>query len=231
MLRPNPESTFPGAVEMARYVAEMIPDTQLVELPEEAGIPYFAFLGDTDTVHATIERFLTGRHAERPADRVLGTVLFTDLVDSTGHAARDGDRRWRDRLDAHDTMVRACLQRHRGREINTTGDGFLAMFDGPARAISCAQTIIDGTATLGLATRAGVHTGEIELRGDDIAGIGVNIGARVAALARDGEILVSRTVVDLVSGSPIRFTDRGEHDLKGIDTPWRLYAVERQPAP
>jgi class 3 adenylate cyclase len=157
MLRPNPESTFPGAVPMARYVAEMIPDTQLVELPAEAGI--FAFLGDTDTVLATIERFLTGRHAERPADRVLGTVLFTDLVDSTGHAARDGDRRWRDRLDAHDTMVRACLQRHRGREINTTGDGFLAMFDGPARAISCAQTIIDGTATLGLATRAGVHTG------------------------------------------------------------------------
>ena len=231
MLRPNPESNFPGGLEMVRYVAEMIPDTQLVELPAQAGIPYFAFLGDTDTVLATIERFLTGRHAERPADRVLGTVLFTDLVDSTGHAARDGDRRWRDRLDAHDAMVRACLQRHRGREINTTGDGFLAVFDGPARAIGCAQGVIDGGAALGLPIRVGVHTGEIELRGDDIAGIGVNIGARVAALAGDGEILVSRTVVDLVAGSPIRFTDRGEHDLKGIDTPWRLYAVERQPGP
>jgi class 3 adenylate cyclase len=156
---------------------------------------------------------------------VLAAVLFTDIVDSTAQAAAKGDRAWRHRLDEHDAMVRRQLGRFRGREIKTMGDGFLAAFDGPARAIRCACAIRDEAEQLGIAVRAGLHTGEIELRDEDIGGVAVNIGARVAAFAGPAEVLVSRTVADLVAGSGIEFEDRREHELKGVPGLWRLFAV------
>jgi class 3 adenylate cyclase len=158
-------------------------------------------------------------------DRVLATVLFTDIVGSTERASQLGDRRWRDLIDAHDRAVRRELQHFRGREIHTTGDGVLATFDGPGRAIACACAIRDAVRALDLEVRAGLHTGEIEVRGADVAGVAVHIGARVAATAEAGEVLVSSTVKDLVVGSGIGFDDRGEHTLKGIPGTWRLYAV------
>jgi class 3 adenylate cyclase len=155
----------------------------------------------------------------------LATVLFTDIVGSTDHAAQLGDRRWRDLLDRHDQSVRVQIGRFRGREVKTVGDGFVATFDSPGRAIECAVAIRDTLATYDIGVRAGIHTGEIEVRGDDVAGLAVHIGARVSALAGPGEILVSSTVKDLVAGSTVEFNERGEHELKGVPGEWRLYAV------
>jgi class 3 adenylate cyclase len=167
----------------------------------------------------------TGVREEPPSDRVLATVLFTDLVESTKRASELGDSAWRDLLDRHDATVRRQLDRYRGTEVGTAGDSFLATFDGPARAIQCALAVRDNLAPLGLDVRAGLHTGEIERRGDDVRGIAVHIGARVAALAGPGEVLASSTVKDLVVGSGIAFTERGTHMLKGVPDEWRLFAV------
>jgi class 3 adenylate cyclase len=207
-----------------RYLAERIPGAELVTLP---GGTDLLFAGDPDVVGDEIEEFVTGSRAVQPADRVLATVLYTDLVDSTSLASRLGDRRWRSLLDLHDEAVRDALQKGSGREVKHTGDGFVATFDGPARAIRCAEEIRARLGPLGLEVRAGLHAGEIELRDNDIGGISVHIGSRVAALAGAGEILVSRTVRDLVAGSGIVFIDRGVHRLKGIDDDWQLYSVQR----
>jgi class 3 adenylate cyclase len=193
-----------------------------VELP---GADFLYWLGDTTAMLGEIEEFLTGARPTSMADRVLATVLFSDIVNSTAQASVVGDRAWRDRLDANDAMVRRQLGRFRGREVNTTGDGFLATFDGPARAIECGCAIRDGAHQLGMDVRVGLHTGEVELRGDDIGGLTVNVAARVTSLAVPGEVLVSRTVTDLVAGSLTRFEDRGEHELKGVPGSWKLYAV------
>jgi class 3 adenylate cyclase len=172
-----------------------------------------------------IHEFLTGHQAHVPDERVLATVLFTDIVDSTRRAAEIGDRDWHALLDAHDAIVRVQLNRFRGREVNTSGDGFLAMFDGPQRAIRCAMAIRDAVHALGVEVRAGLHTGECEVRGDDISGIAVHIGARVSALAGPNDVLVSSTLRDLVIGSGLEFEDRGDHTLKGVPGEWRLSAV------
>jgi class 3 adenylate cyclase len=169
---------------------------------------------------------LTGERREPDIDRVLKPVLFTDIVGSTAWAARLGDRRWRELLDGHDAAVRRALDRFRGVEVKTTGDGFFAAFDGPARAIRCAQTIVDDARVLGLGVRTGLHTGECEVRGDDLTGIAVHTGARVAALARSGEVLVTSTVRDLVAGSGIEFSDRGHQVLRGVPGDWRILAVK-----
>jgi class 3 adenylate cyclase len=203
-------------LSQSRYVAEHIAGAKYLEVSSST---------DFDTTLDDVEAFVTGRLPEVAVDRVLATVLFTDIVDSTAQAATVGDRAWRHRLDEHDAMVRRHLARFRGREIKTMGDGFLASFDGPARAIRCACAIRDDARQLGIAVRAGLHTGEIELLGDDIGGVAVNIGSRVAALAGPAEVLVSRTVTDLVAGSGIAFEDQGEHELKGIPGLWRLFAV------
>ena len=173
-----------------------------------------------------IEEFLTGHLPGHDSDRVLATVLFTDIVGSTEHAARMGDRRWKDLLAAHDALVGAEVERFRGRMVKSTGDGMLATFDGPGRAIRCTCAIRDSVLSLGVDVRAGLHTGEVELRGDDVAGVAVHIGARVSALAGPGEVLVSSTVKDLVAGSGIVFEDRGERELRGVPGSWRLFAVE-----
>jgi len=209
-----------------RYLAEHISGARLVELPGAWHVN--GSEGGEDDALDAIEEFLTGRRHE-PAvevDRVLKTVLFTDIVDSTARAAAEGDRRWHDLLDAHDSAIRGELDRFRGEEINTTGDGFLAAFDGPGRAIQCARTIAESARRVGLDVRAGLHTGECELRGDDLAGIAVHIGARVAGLAGPGEVLVTSTVRDLVQGSGIEFADRGRHALKGIPGEWQVLAVQ-----
>jgi class 3 adenylate cyclase len=172
-----------------------------------------------------IAEFLTGHQADVADDRVLATVLFTDIVDSTRRAAEMCDRDWHALLDAHDAIVRSQLARFRGREVNTSGDGFLAMFDGPQRAIRCAMAIRDAVQALGLQVRAGLHTGECEVRGDEIGGIGVHIGARVSALAGPNDVLVSSTLRDLVIGSGLEFEARGAHELKGVPGEWRLFAV------
>jgi class 3 adenylate cyclase len=172
-----------------------------------------------------IYEFLTGHQPEVADHRVLAVVLFTDIVDSTRRAAEMGDRHWHALLDAHDAVVRAQLARFRGREVNTSGDGFLAMFDGPQRAIRCAMAIRDAVQALGIEVRAGLHTGEVEVRGDDIGGIAVHIGARVSALARPNEVLVSSTLRDLVIGSGLDFEERGAHQLKGVPGEWQLFAV------
>jgi class 3 adenylate cyclase len=174
-----------------------------------------------------IEEFLTGSRSSVPVDRVLATVLFTDIVGSTELAAALGDQRWRDLLDRHHGTVRRNLERFRGHEIKTTGDGFLATFDGPARAVRCACAIAEDIRSLGIEVRAGLHTGECEIIGDDVGGIAVHIGARVAAIAGASEVLVSGTVKDLVAGSGLRFHDRGAHSLKGIPGEWRIFAAER----
>jgi class 3 adenylate cyclase len=206
----------------ALYLAEHIPGAKLVELPEEDNL---IFVGDSDADIDEIEDFLTGARHAPETDRVLATVLFTDIVRSTERAAELGDRKWRDVLDRHDQAVRRQLDRFRGREVNTAGDGFLATFDGPGRAIQCACAIRDAVASLGVEVRVGLHTGEIEVRGDDVAGMAVHIGARVSSVAGAGEVLVSSTVKDLVVGSAIEFADRGEHELKGVPGSWRLYGV------
>lgn len=209
-------------VEAARELAAGIQGVRYVELDGTDHIPWF---GNADVILDEIEEFLTGvRHGPDP-ERVLATVMFTDIVGSTHLAESMGDRRWRDLLERHCSVVRTELRRFRGTEIGTAGDGFLATFDGPARAVRCARAIIDAVHGLGIDIRAGIHTGEVEKIGEDVGGIGVHIGARVGSLARPGEVLVSRTVTDLVAGSGIEFTDRGEHELKGVSGPWRLFAV------
>jgi class 3 adenylate cyclase len=211
-----------AGMEHARYLAGHIAEAKLVELRGDETIMY---LGDADAVVDEVEEFLTGSRHAPEGDRVLATVLFTDMVGSTEHAAELGDRRWRDLLDAHDEAVRRQLDRFRGREVNTRGDGFLATFDGPGRAILCACAIRDAVRALGIQVRAGLHTGEIELRGDDVAGVAVHIGSRVADIAGPGEVLVSGAVPPLIAGSGIEFDDRGEHELKGVPGTWHLYAV------
>jgi class 3 adenylate cyclase len=209
-------------VEHGRYLAEHIPGARYVELPGE---DHFWFSGDSDAILAEIEEFLTGVRPPPPVDRVLATVMFTDIVDSTRRAGALGDRPWQDLLSRHNTFVRGELQQARGREVKTTGDGFLATFDGPARAIRCAVAIADGAGQVGIDVRVGLHTGEIELVEDDVLGIAVHIGARITALAGAGEVLVSGTVKDLVAGSRIMFDDRGDHTLKGVPGQWRVFAV------
>jgi class 3 adenylate cyclase len=201
----------------------MIPGAKFVQLEGEDHIP---FLGDPDAIVDEIEEFLTGARPTHEHDRMLATVLFTDIVGSTSWAVKLGDHRWRDLLVQHYGIVRNQLDRFRGKEIDTAGDGFLASFDGPARAIRCAVEICKSVQSLGIETRAGLHTGEVEVIGDKIGGIAVHIGARVSALADPGEVLVSRTVVDLVSGSGIEFENRGEHELKGVPGTWNLFAVK-----
>ncbi len=210
-------------METARYLASRIPTAHLVEY---SGDGDFYWYKAADTILQEIHGFLTTLHAEQAVfDRVLATVLFTDIVDSTAQAAATGDRSWRTTRERHDALIRSELAHYRGREVKTMGDGFLATFDGPARAVRCAQAIIAGVAHLGIEVRAGLHTGEIELDGTDVSGIAVAIGARVGAIAQPSEVLVSQTIKDLTAGSGIVYTDRGEHELKGVPDRWRLYAV------
>jgi class 3 adenylate cyclase len=207
---------------MGKDVADHISGAKYVELP---GRNLYHFVEPWRASFREIAEFLTGEQADVADDRVLATVLFTDIVDSTRRAARMGDRDWHALLDAHDAVVRAQLSRFRGREVNTSGDSFLAMFDGPQRAIRCAMAIRDAVKTLGIQVRAGLHSGECEVRGDDIGGIAVHIGARVSALAGPNDVLVSSTLHDLVIGSGLEFDERGAHQLKGVPGEWRLFAV------
>jgi class 3 adenylate cyclase len=207
----------------AMYLTEHIAGAKLVELPGEDNL---LFAGNSDADLDEIEEFLTGARHARQTDRVLATVLFTDIVGSTGHLAESGDRKWRDLLEAHDRTIRRQLARFRGREVGTRGDGFVATFDGPGRAIECGCAMRDAVGALGLQIRVGIHTGEIEMRDDDeIAGVAVHVAARVEQHADPAEVLVSSTVKDLVAGSDIEFDDRGEHALKGVPGPWRLFSV------
>jgi class 3 adenylate cyclase len=210
------------SIEHGRYVAEHIRGARLVELD---GADHWPWIGDFAPAVEETQLFLTGGSAAAEPERVLATVLFTDIVGATERAAALGDGAWRDLLERHHAMVRDALTRHRGHEVKTVGDGFLATFDGPARAIRCARTVRGDARELGLEVRAGLHTGECELIGDDIGGLGVHIGARVAALAQPSEVLVSRTVTDLVAGAGIAFEPRGTHHLKGVPGDWELFAV------
>jgi class 3 adenylate cyclase/esterase/lipase len=209
-------------VEASRYMADRLPAGTFRELPGDDHLPFF---GDQDTVVALTQEFLTGTMPPAESDRVVLTVLFTDIVGSTARAAELGDRRWGRLLEEHDTVVRSTLARFRGREVETTGDGFLATFDGPARAIRAAAAMRDELAEQGLPIRIGLHTGEVELVGEHVRGIAVHIAARVLARAGDGEILCSRTVRDLVAGSGFRFSPRGSHRLKGVPDEWELFAA------
>jgi class 3 adenylate cyclase len=208
-------------VSCGRYLAEHIIGARYFEQPGE----HLLGLGDAEALADEVEGFLTGAHPIREPDRVLATVLFTDIVGSTERAAQLGDRRWRSVLDDHNEIVRHELEHHRGHEIKTMGDGFLASFDGPARAIRAACAIRDGVTHLGIDIRAGLHTGEVEIMGSDLGGIAVHIGQRVSGLAQAGEVLVSSTVKDLVAGSGIAFKDKGTHALKGVPDEWRVFAV------
>lgn len=210
--------------EHARYVADHVVGARYVLLP---GQDELMWAGDQDVLVGEIQEFVTGARPIMEPDRVLATILFTDIVGSTEHAGKIGDREWRMLLDRHHELIRRELARFRGQEVDTAGDGFLATFDGPGRAIRCADAAVEQVRTLGLEIRAGVHTGEVELAGTDVRGIAVHIGARVAAKAGPGEVLVSSTVRDLVAGSSIEFEDRGMHQLKGIAEPWRVLAVTR----
>ena len=212
------------SVEQGRYAAACIPGAEFVELE---GPDHYVGAGDADAVAGETRRFLTGVAVDPDldVDRVLATVLFTDIVASTETATRLGDRKWRDLLDDHDQLLRSEVERSRGRVVKTTGDGALATFDGPARAVRCAGSIAQGVRQLGIEIRAGVHTGEVELRGDDVGGLGVHIGARVSSLAGANQVLVSRTVVDLVAGSGLTFADAGVHALKGVPGEWALFAL------
>jgi pimeloyl-ACP methyl ester carboxylesterase/class 3 adenylate cyclase len=212
-------------VEEGRFIAEHIPKAKLVELD---GVDHWPWLGDADSAIGEIQEFLTGTRELPEPDRVLATVLFTDIVGSTERAVELGDRRWRDVLEDHHAVVRSALTRFRGQEIDTSGDGFFATFDGPARAVRCACAIVAGVKPLGLEVRAGLHTGECELIGDKVGGIAVHTCARVAAKAAPGEVLVSRTVKDLVAGSGLEFADRGVHRLKGIPDVWQIFAVQQE---
>jgi class 3 adenylate cyclase len=211
-------------IEHGRYIADHIEGAKLIEIPSAGDVNLIG--GVTHQVVGDVAEFLTGERPSVDVHRVLTTVLFTDIVGSTELAATIGDHRWGSLLDAHDRAVRDQLRHFRGREVNTTGDGFCASFDGPARAIRCACAIIEAAAQLGVDVRAGLHAGECERRGNDLGGIAVHVAARVGALARSGEVLVTGTVEDLVGGSGIRFEDRGLHELKGVPKQWRLLAVE-----
>ena len=211
-----------GFVEQSRYLAEHLTDVRLISVD---GADHYPWFGDIDAVVSEVQEFLTGARPEPEPDRVLATVLFTDIVDSTNQVSELGDRRWKELLERYYTLSRTELDRFRGREVKTTSDGFLATFDGPARAIRCACAIGDDARQLGLSVRAGLHTGECEMMGEDVGGIAVHIGARVAAEAGAGEVLVSSTVKDLVAGSGIEFEDRGPRRLKGVRDQWRLFAV------
>ncbi len=207
---------------MGRYLAEHIPEAKYVELPGSDWYPPFL---DAEPLLEEIEEFLTGSRPAPEQDRILATVLFTDIVGSTQLAARLGDQGWLDVRAAHNALGRAEIACFRGTEVNTTGDGFVATFDGPARAVRCATAIAAGVRSLGIEIRAGLHTGEIEVEGADIGGLAVNIAARVMALARDGHVLVSSTVKDLVVGSGIELADAGSHQLKGVPGEWHLHEV------
>jgi pimeloyl-ACP methyl ester carboxylesterase len=210
-------------VEETRWVAEQIRGARFVSFP---GVDHLFWVGDQDRLLDEIERFVKDvGNAEADLDRVLATVLFTDIVASTAKMAELGDRAWRDLVERHHGIVRALLGRFRGKEVDTAGDGFFATFDGPARAVRCAEAIADAVTDLGIEVRAGVHTGEVETINGRMGGIAVHVGARVSALAGPSEVLVSQTVRDLVSGSGLNFEDAGEHDLKGVPGPWRLYRV------
>jgi class 3 adenylate cyclase/alpha-beta hydrolase superfamily lysophospholipase len=210
-----------SGIDAARQLTERIPDGRFVEVPGSDVSPQTEH---ADLILEALQEFLTGARPQPRADRFLTTVLFTDIVDSTRHANAMGDRAWTGLLDLHDEMVREELARFRGREVQTTGDGFFVTFDGPGRAIQCANAIRTRASEMGVKVRVGLHTGEVEARGDDLGGIAVHIGARVAAAAGPDEILVSRTVTDLVAGSGLDFEDRGDHELKGVPNPWRLFA-------
>jgi pimeloyl-ACP methyl ester carboxylesterase len=209
-------------VRGARWLAEQIPGAKYVELPGRD----HSIVGNPEQIINEIQEFLTGTRRTEEPDRVLATVMFTDLVGSTEKAAELGDQKWRALLDAHERLVRVELERYRGREIKTTGDGFLATFDGPARALRCGLAITEGVKAIGLAAKVGIHSGEIELRGSDVAGIAVHIASRVGSLAQPSEVLASETVKGIVAGSGIVFEERGEHELKGIPERWRLFAVK-----
>ena len=208
-------------VENGRYLAKHLPNARYVELPGADHIPWF----EPERAIGEIREFLTGHRVSATPDRVLATVMFTDIVDSTGRAAALGDQAWRNLLAAHHTVVRSQLSRFRGVEVSTAGDGFLATFDGPARAIHCAREIARLVQEHGIEVTAGIHTGEVERVGTDVAGIAVHIGARIAGLAGPGEVLVSGTVRDLVAGSGLEFTDRGSHELRGVPGEWRVFAA------
>lgn len=222
--RDNPDFS---PVAHARYLAEHIPGSRLVELP---GGDALYWVGDTAPVLDEIEEFITGVRGASDAERLLTTIVFTDIVGSTERAASLGDHRWRDLLDNHDTLVRHELLRFAGREVNTAGDGFVATFSSPSAAIACADAIVDAVRVLGIEVRVGIHAGEVEVRGNDVAGMAVHIGARVAALAGPGEVLVSSTLRDIVTGSRHRFGDRRETALKGVPGQWRLYSLVRDHA-
>jgi class 3 adenylate cyclase len=209
-------------VALDRDDAQHVKGAKVVELPGE---DFLFFVGDSGPMLDAIEEFLTGQLPAHHTDRVLATVLYTDIVGSTKFMAQVGDRRWKELLADHDAVVEAEIDRFRGRKVQSTGDGVLATFDGPGRAIRCACAINDAVRSLGIDVRAGLHCGEIELRGDDVAGMAVHIGARVSALAGAGEVFVSSTVKDLVAGSGIDFEDRGEYELKGVPGSWKIYAV------
>ena len=210
-------------LESARATAKLISGAQYAELPGDDDLPY---VGDTDAMLDVIQEFLTGAHAAPDFDRSLATVLFTDIVGSTQKAGQLGDRRWRYLLDEHHARIRRQLDRFRGHEVDTAGDGFFATFDGPARAIRCACAMRDAVRDIGIEIRAGLHTGEVEFRGTAAIGLAVHVGARVAALAQASEVLVTSTVQMLVLGSGIGFADRGRHQLKGVPDEWQLFAVE-----
>jgi class 3 adenylate cyclase len=209
-------------VEHSRYIASKVPGARYVELEGEDNM--FS-VGDWEALIGELEEFLTGTRHEREPDRMLATVLFTDICDSTRRAAELGDRGWRFLLERHDALFRQALQRHRGREVKRTGDGFLATFDGPARAIRCAASVAEAMGSLGLQIRAGLHTGELEVMDGDLGGLAVHIASRVMSHAGPNEVLVSGTVKDLVVGSGIDFEERGERELRGVPGEWRLYAV------
>jgi class 3 adenylate cyclase len=209
-------------VRHSRWLAEHMPNARLVELPGSDHAPWF---GDSEAALGEVQEFLTGSREAAEIDRILKTVLFTDIVDSTKRAAELGDRRWREVLEAFGDATRKALASFGGEEVKTLGDGFLATFDGPARGVRCAKAIVGATAGLGIPTRAGLHTGECELMDGDIGGMAVHIAARVSALADADEVLVSRTVRDLVAGSGLQFEDRGRHALKGVPEEWDILAV------
>jgi class 3 adenylate cyclase len=211
-----------GPFGHTRYLADHIPGATYVELP---GADSLYWACDTDAVLDEIERFVTGLRGSVDDNRILATILFVDIVDSTGLAVRLGDRRWRELLELHAGGIDRCLDQFRGRRVKDTGDGCMATFDGPARAIRCACAIRDAAQPLGIQIRAGLHTGEIEARGQDIGGIAVHTAARVARLASPNAVVVTRTVVDLVAGAGIEFEDQGERELKGVPGHWRLFQV------
>ena len=208
--------------DQGRYLAEHIRSARYFE---QDGDAHILWIGDLDELIGEVQEFLTGARSSSDVDRVLATVLFTDIVASTDKAIELGDRRWRQRLDQYDALVQRQLERFQGRQVNTTGDGTVAAFDGPTRAVRCASAIVEAVQGLDLQIRAGVHTGEVERRGDDISGIAVHVAARVQAQASPSQVLVSSTVRDLVAGSGVEFEDCGEHELKGVPGVWRLFTA------